>query len=301
MHDADGGIQDSSSFVRYFAPGPEESVWGLTVTGLGHTVIPAGAAYPPHLERHPRSHALCAGQIRRLHSWQLILISAGRGWLSSAQAGDCSIEAGQLIWLLPEEPHRYAPDPTTGWTETYVECQGPQLQHVHARHLRAADPVWTLSQPPVVQALFDDLIRSLQRSEPYLRERLATSCSRLVMECLTQWQQRRFANDDNLPAVSRAQQLLQERARRRVDLTALARELGLSEHRFRRAFKRLTGQTAQDYLTHQRLALARSLLRDGDLDLATIASRSGFCNAFYLARQCRRHLGCTPSELRHRA
>jgi hypothetical protein len=60
-----------------------------------------------------------------LPAWQIVFIAAGRGRFESRHQPCCEITAGAALLLFPGEWHRYAPDPRTGWTELWVELQGP--------------------------------------------------------------------------------------------------------------------------------------------------------------------------------
>ena len=43
----------------------------------------------------------------------------------STRASRGVVKAGSLLILFPRVWHRYAPDPGVGWTEHWIECQGP--------------------------------------------------------------------------------------------------------------------------------------------------------------------------------
>src|SRR3954447_5018427 len=76
------GVRDCRS---YFAPGPEERAWGLTVTACGSTRIPTRSRYP--LLDHPSDHDRPWETGRMLPLWQVILLTAGRGELETAASG----------------------------------------------------------------------------------------------------------------------------------------------------------------------------------------------------------------------
>ena len=67
-------------------------------------------------------------------------------------------------------------------------------------------------------------------------------------------------------------------------IVALARECGLSESHFARAFKTTTGLAPHQWLTRKRIAHARELLAQTSLDLAEIACACGFVDQSHFSR-----------------
>ncbi|MCU7729536.1 helix-turn-helix domain-containing protein [Actinoplanes sp. KI2] len=67
---------------------------------------------------------------------------------------------------------------------------------------------------------------------------------------------------------------------------------------FARKFRNETGATPHDWLTHQRLLLARRLLEDSDLGMHTIAERAGFGSAATLRHHFTQRLNTTPQAYR---
>lgn len=59
-----------------------------------------------------------------------------------------------------------------------------------------------------------------------------------------------------------------------------------------------TGETLAAYAVKARVARARRLIREGDLNFAEISDRLGFDNPQYFSRVFKRVMGMTPSEFR---
>jgi transcriptional regulator GlxA family with amidase domain len=83
-----------------------------------------------------------------------------------------------------------------------------------------------------------------------------------------------------------------------LDIEQLAARAHMSVRTFARRFKAETGATPHDWLTAQRVLLARRLLEDSDLGIDTIAFRAGFGNAAALRHHFVRRLGATPQAYR---
>jgi AraC family transcriptional activator FtrA len=78
----------------------------------------------------------------------------------------------------------------------------------------------------------------------------------------------------------------------------LAARAHMSQRTFARRFRAETGATPHDWLTAQRLLLARRLLEDTELGIETIAGRCGFGNAATLRHHFTRKVGATPQAYR---
>jgi AraC-like DNA-binding protein len=81
----------------------------------------------------------------------------------------------------------------------------------------------------------------------------------------------------------------------------LARELGMTESRFSRFFRRATGNTFTDFVNHVRVNRACQLLMESDLFIASIGFDVGFNNLANFNRRFLDIKGMTPSEYRRQA
>jgi AraC-like DNA-binding protein len=80
-----------------------------------------------------------------------------------------------------------------------------------------------------------------------------------------------------------------------------AAELGMSESRFSRFFRRATGNTFTDFVNLVRVNRACQLLMETDRQVTRICYEVGFNNVANFNRRFREIKGMTPSEFRHQA
>jgi AraC family transcriptional activator FtrA len=78
----------------------------------------------------------------------------------------------------------------------------------------------------------------------------------------------------------------------------LAARAHMAPRTFARRFRAETGTTPHDWITEQRVLLARRLLEDTDLGIDAIATRSGFGDAANLRHHFTRRVGATPHAYR---
>jgi AraC family transcriptional activator FtrA len=83
-----------------------------------------------------------------------------------------------------------------------------------------------------------------------------------------------------------------------VSVDDLAARVHMAPRTFARKFKAETGATPHDWLTAQRVLLARRLLEDTDLGVESVALHSGFGDAVNLRHHFTRRVGATPQSYR---
>ncbi|WGI26986.1 AraC family transcriptional regulator [Halomonas alkaliantarctica] len=83
-----------------------------------------------------------------------------------------------------------------------------------------------------------------------------------------------------------------------VDLDLLSSKLGISRRHLTRLFREHTGYSIGEIHLKLRFREAKRLLSSTDLSIQLIALEVGFENASSFTRAFRRHLGCTPREIR---
>lgn len=84
-----------------------------------------------------------------------------------------------------------------------------------------------------------------------------------------------------------------------ISVADLARQVHVSPSHFFSLFRRATGLSPHQYVQRCRVRQAAHWLRAGELPIAEIASRTGFCSQSALTHATRRHLGLTPGAIRH--
>jgi AraC-like DNA-binding protein len=84
----------------------------------------------------------------------------------------------------------------------------------------------------------------------------------------------------------------------KVSIAQAASLMSMSESKFMRYFRTVTGETFVSYLTRLRLERAAQLLEESALSIAEIATAVGFSDQSYFDRVFRRHFGRTPISTR---
>ncbi|MEU5906290.1 helix-turn-helix domain-containing protein [Micromonospora sp. NPDC047527] len=85
---------------------------------------------------------------------------------------------------------------------------------------------------------------------------------------------------------------------RPITVEELAARAGMAPRTFARRFRAETGTTPHDWLTNQRVLLARRLLEETPLSVEAVADQAGFGDAAALRHHFSRRVGATPHSYR---
>jgi AraC-like DNA-binding protein len=98
-------------------------------------------------------------------------------------------------------------------------------------------------------------------------------------------------------AIEAARAILTDEFSASHTISSLARRVGINECYLKRGFRALTGCTIAEFLRHQRLQHARTLIEDMGASVQDAASYVGYTNCSHFADAFRRLHGCNPSHL----
>ena len=103
------------------------------------------------------------------------------------------------------------------------------------------------------------------------------------------------------PLVTRVFDEIERTYATRVSAGDLARSLGYTPGHLTTVVRQRTGRTLLDWLTERRLTEVRRLLRETDLPLSVISTRTGLTDPGYLVRRFKARYGVTPDRWRREA
>ncbi|QOC89962.1 GlxA family transcriptional regulator [Micromonospora craniellae] len=100
------------------------------------------------------------------------------------------------------------------------------------------------------------------------------------------------------PTLEPVLEWLMERLDQQLTVDEMPARAGMAPRTFARRFRAETGTTPHDWLTSQRVLLARRLLEDTGLTVEAVAERAGFGDAAALRHHFTRRVGATPHAYR---
>lgn len=290
-------ITPMRDYARYYPHAPFLEKWGLWISASGIATIPSGHPYPP--QGHPPDHHFDWKKGRTLDALLILVITKGKGWLETRESGRRLVEAGMAFFLLPGAWHRYRPDRSTGWTESWVEIRGPLAEGLIGEESFLSQKI--VRSPAEIPGL-EELMRrihSLADDPASTRPELAAEAMR-CLALLAKGAHESPSRESCARLSLRAERYLSEHHAEPLDMQEVARKLGLSYSGFRRSFSKLTGLSPWQYVLRLRLERARRLLSAGDEKLEEIASRLGFSSAFHLSSAFKKAYNQSPSNWRKR-
>ena len=285
-----------TDYIRYLPVEPVARDWGFYVVNGGFLETPAGVPYPPG--RHPESYMFRWEDGRTLQEYQLGYLTRGRGVFESHAAGRLRLGAGDVFLTFPGEWHRYRPLRTTGWDESWIGFDGEYARRLMDRFFSPEKPVLRVGYSEelleCIQKICDLMETPTVGHRPIMAAKAIEALARVrALTIVSDPGDRHLAE-----SLERARLHLLKHSDESVDLTSLARQLGLSYSRFRRAFRVHTGSSPRQYQLQIRINRAKALLRDTDRSVAEIAEQVGFSAAYYFSRLFSQWTGCSPLKYR---
>lgn len=288
-------------FFTYLPLSRETLVWGAAVTSAGLVRTEPDCSYPPARAKHPPDHVFTWEKGRTLRTWQLLLIKEGQGWFESDPTGRKRLLPGTVFFIFPGVWHRYAPDQSTGWLESWIELEGPVLEDLlQARLLDPRRAVFALGPQPEVAEAFDQCHRLALSTRASDVGQLATQALQLVALVLALGAPKTGPAKQIETVVQKARELLLYQCEQPLQIAQLSKQLGVSESHFRRAFKARTGLSPKRYWMELRLRRVRALLDNSTLTVAQIAERMGYNSAYHLSAEFKKQTGRAPLHWRNR-
>ena len=270
-----------------------QKLWECTATSSGYARSLPGVQYPP--DRHPVDHHFTWSDGRVLKAYQFVYITSGFGQFESDHTGHTPVTSGDLIMLFPGVWHRYSPDPGTGWSESWIECQGPAFDRAQTAGVLASDrAVQRIGLVPEMLAAFGRCHDVARLPWPNNQDLLSTMALHIlsIVHCgIGSPQEKRWIDEVVRAAQTKIMQCYQER----LSMRQLARDLNIGYSHFRHGFKALTGISPKQYQLHLRLRKSQDLLLNTSKTISEVADILGFDSAYHFSAQFRKHVGQAPS------
>ena len=151
----------------------------------------------------------------------------------------------------------------------------------------------------VALALKAEIDAGMVASSSLYAESLTTTLAAHLLRHYTVWQPAPQEALDKHPAPLLRQviEYIHDNLDQHLTLAELSLVAGVSPYHFARTFKRATGVTPHQYVLGARIDRAKSLLLQGKLTIAEIASQVGFFDQSHLTRSFKRLVGVTPHAL----
>lgn len=286
------------NYFKYLNITSLEERWGLYVTSVGYSKVSPNENYP-NSEDHPQTHTLSWNKGRTLNDFYMIFISKGEGVFESALTLPTDITAGTCFFLYPGIWHRYKPNVKSGWEEYWVGFNGIYAQQLmSADFFKKKDPFINVGLNKELLVFFRKLIETADTiSKGYLQSIAGITLQILGLANAISMHQE-YDNDPIGKLILKATFLLQDSLDQQMDMEKLARQLPMGYSSFRKAFKKNTGESPNQYHLNLRLNRAKDLLTSTALNINEVADQTGFDSVFYFSKLFKKKNGMSPKFYR---
>lgn len=263
------------TWMRYFTPADVHWKLGLVCLGVGLQRGPLPAVGPRTLDHHVA-----------------VVVSSGRGWFSADGGPRHQVLGPALLWLRPGVEHHYAPNPETGWEESFVDFSGPAVAaYAELGLLPPDDAPVPLGATGRVDEAVSRIVRAARGGSPLFQVEASAAVHDVLIAL-------RHARTD---VTHEGDPLLRSLARNAllpISVEDHAARCGLALHVLRDVVRRSTGASLKEYLISARLGVARDLLANTDLPVHDVAVRVGHTDAAYFSRIFTKRVGVSPARFR---
>lgn len=286
-----------NKFHKYLHVGETEKNWGFYINTVGYSKINPHSSYPNNKD-HPTDHSFAWNKGRILNGYYLIFITRGEGIFESALTRAQSISAGTCFLLFPGVWHRYKPDSNIGWEEYWIGFKGAYPEELmKKKFFRPETPFFNVGLNDTLLSLFQHAIEAVQTNKKGYYQLLPG----LVLQILGLLHTINNADnfdDKTSELIAKAKYIMQESLDKKLDLNALLRELPMGYSKFRKAFKKITGESPNQYHLNLRFLKAKELLVSTSLTIDEISYLTGFDTIFYFSKYFKRKMGVSPKTYR---
>lgn len=229
------------------------------------------------------------GALRTVDEFVLSLVIEGQGTYRGPGERTEPIMPRTLTIVPPGEPHWYGTAKGERWTELFAMFSGPLFDMLRLTGVLSESGPRPLPAGANREALAT-LLAVQPRSPAAAEHQLLALAAWLTSACRSQ------SGEDRL--CSHAADRLTRDFAQKVDLQALAADLGLSYDVFRRRFASEFGVSPLAYRNGRRLETAATQLRLTAQTTREIAGRLGYTDEFHFSRRFRSQFGVSPSAYR---
>jgi len=252
----------------------------------------------------------CPMAAHKHNFFELVYIVEGTG-IQCINKNNWTYSAEKLFLLMPQDCHSFKVEKSTKFffirfNEVYIKDQNKELikklEFIFQNHNRLPGCILkNKADKPLVKSLIEALIREYINQYPYQREltqqivnTLLTIVARNISLSAPEIQRNAEAKD--LSMLSYIHQNIYSPELLKAE--EMAANFNISPTYVSEYFKKLTGESMQQYITNYKLKLVETRLQYSDMRMNEIAFELNFTDESHLNRIFKKYKGVSPSEFR---
>lgn len=226
---------------------------------------------------------------------EMILEGAG---VFEWQGSKCSIEAGQIVVLPPNTPHRFEGRQRNRYGVIHMEQVPERLLELLRQMMPQGNP-GMIALSRLDKERFEKLFREwLQMTSSMLREKERNDLA--WMEVMLLFLLEKSQGGRQTISMAKAADYMRENLHKPFQIADLAVLAGMAESGFRRLFEQIYHMSPKKYHHLCRMAEAKWLLSSTDQEIREIAGKVGFHRLHSFSQWFKKQEGIAPSEFRNR-
>ncbi len=287
-----------NDYFKYLPIGENDEKWGISILNTGCTSIKPNEVYPS--SQHPAHHHFKWSIGRILNEYQVIYITKGSGIFESSRRGRQEVESGTVIFLFPNEKHRYKPDAQNGWDEFWVGFRGKIIDDlVKKRFFDPKNPCVFIGFDETLINLFLEIINRAKEEKPGYQPQASGALLHILGRIYSLSEQLKFEDQYIPELINKSRFLFRSNIEKNTSPADVARELNISYSKFRKIFKEYTGLAPGQFQIQLRISRAKELLGDPNTPIKQIAYDLGFKSDVHFSKLFKSKTGQSPQEFKN--
>ena len=286
-----------NNYYKYLPVSKEDESWGLTVLNVGCTHVEPSNEYPS--KQHPQHHNFNWNNGRVLQEYQVIYITNGQGIFESRSQERTCVKAGTIIFLFPDEWHKYKPDENIGWNEYWIGIKGPIVENLLVSgYIRPENACIYIGFHGDILSMFNVIIEHARSENPGYQPLISGAALHLLgaVHAVSRQNSLESFGVDNI--ISKAQLLFRANIKNVYSPEQAAQELQVGYSWFRKHFKSYTGLSPGQYYLQLKIEEAKNQLAITNSSVKSVAYNLNFDTVFYFSKIFKEKTGQTPTEYR---
>jgi AraC-like DNA-binding protein len=187
-----------------------------------------------------------------------------------------------------------------GWEEFWVGFKGTYPDMLMRSFFTSKEPFVNMGLHEGILILFQKLLESVNLGANGYHQLITGITLQIVAMVHSVLAHKEQHDDPTGRLIAKAKFLMRESLEAPQDMQNLARNLPMGYSKFRKEFKRATGQSPHQYHLGLRMDKARELLETTTLNINEVAYQTGFDSVFYFSKIFRKKNGLSPTAFREK-